>query len=426
LKIDEKYCGGHIMRNIKRLVIINLLIILNSVFCLSEVHKYVPKVLHTIPDGNNNNQVNIFRDYEIGDQYGPMLYVTPDGEIYLADVVNGRIKKFDSNGNLVSISTETIDSVSQFVVDGNKNIYIQDGSGKLIKLNENGIIISESDEYTYESIPGKKKLEKTPTSLYLEFKKMERFRRLGDENDYSIGHDKHGRNYKMIPVGEKQKNRKLEIIAPNQQVVKTVIFPKLDNLPKVPKYGMLGDWVVDEDGNLYVDGAIDRAEIIVIRKDFGVGGKQDYKIFSDIIVLKYNNKGELLTYVQFPGTGFIRSENVHIDKKGNIYCLELHVNDLSVMKYELQQTSEKNTREQTGTSYLAKYTDLQNKTLEELKLLRNEIYARHGYIFKSKELFEYFRKQDWYKPDPNFTETMFSEEEKEMIKKLRELENQKQ
>lgn len=34
----------------------------------------------------------------------------------------------------------------------------------------------------------------------------------------------------------------------------------------------------------------------------------------------------------------------------------------------------------------------------ELKLLRNEIFARHGYIFKSKDLQEYFSKKSWYNP----------------------------
>lgn len=32
----------------------------------------------------------------------------------------------------------------------------------------------------------------------------------------------------------------------------------------------------------------------------------------------------------------------------------------------------------------------------ELRLLRNEIYARHGYIFQSKDLREYFSRQSWY------------------------------
>ena len=35
---------------------------------------------------------------------------------------------------------------------------------------------------------------------------------------------------------------------------------------------------------------------------------------------------------------------------------------------------------------------------KDLKIMRNEIFARHGLIFKSPDLREYFINQDWYKP----------------------------
>lgn len=33
-----------------------------------------------------------------------------------------------------------------------------------------------------------------------------------------------------------------------------------------------------------------------------------------------------------------------------------------------------------------------------LRLARNEIYARHGYIFQSRDLQSYFGQQSWYRP----------------------------
>lgn len=42
--------------------------------------------------------------------------------------------------------------------------------------------------------------------------------------------------------------------------------------------------------------------------------------------------------------------------------------------------------------------DLENKSSEELRIMRNWIYARHGYIFKSPDLTEYFSKFSWYEP----------------------------
>lgn len=42
--------------------------------------------------------------------------------------------------------------------------------------------------------------------------------------------------------------------------------------------------------------------------------------------------------------------------------------------------------------------DLKHRTKQELKLMRNEIYARHGYTFQTPELQSYFHKQKWYEP----------------------------
>lgn len=39
--------------------------------------------------------------------------------------------------------------------------------------------------------------------------------------------------------------------------------------------------------------------------------------------------------------------------------------------------------------------------VDSLKLIRNEILARHGYIFHSEELSAYFSKYDWYQPIVN-------------------------
>lgn len=41
---------------------------------------------------------------------------------------------------------------------------------------------------------------------------------------------------------------------------------------------------------------------------------------------------------------------------------------------------------------------------EDLRVLRNEIYAKHGRIFKDAKLQKYFEAQPWYKADPNFTD----------------------
>lgn len=42
--------------------------------------------------------------------------------------------------------------------------------------------------------------------------------------------------------------------------------------------------------------------------------------------------------------------------------------------------------------------DITGKSMEELSLLRNEIYARNGYIFSKGKYSRYFEDKDWYKP----------------------------
>ena len=54
---------------------------------------------------------------------------------------------------------------------------------------------------------------------------------------------------------------------------------------------------------------------------------------------------------------------------------------------------------------------------EELRLLRNTIYAQHGYDFKSADLQVYFTQFAWYMPDPNLKmeDIQLSEEEREFV-----------
>ncbi|EJS64944.1 hypothetical protein ICW_04526 [Bacillus wiedmannii] len=48
-------------------------------------------------------------------------------------------------------------------------------------------------------------------------------------------------------------------------------------------------------------------------------------------------------------------------------------------------------------------TDLTYLSKEQLKIARNEIYARHGHMFQTKDMQEYFSKQSWYRENPYFT-----------------------
>ncbi|MFD1705974.1 YARHG domain-containing protein [Siminovitchia sediminis] len=57
------------------------------------------------------------------------------------------------------------------------------------------------------------------------------------------------------------------------------------------------------------------------------------------------------------------------------------------------------------------FEDIKGMSKEELRLARNEIYARHGYIFKSKDLQNYFDRQAWYTRNPNYKGDLTAVEE---------------
>lgn len=57
------------------------------------------------------------------------------------------------------------------------------------------------------------------------------------------------------------------------------------------------------------------------------------------------------------------------------------------------------------------YSDIAGFTKSQLRVARNEIYARHGHIFKSKDLKDYFYSQDWYVPDPTYNGNLSTIEE---------------
>jgi hypothetical protein len=61
---------------------------------------------------------------------------------------------------------------------------------------------------------------------------------------------------------------------------------------------------------------------------------------------------------------------------------------------------------------------LKDLYFEDARNLRNEIYARHGKVFKSKRLNDYFTSFDWYKPDPGFDEGKLSAVEKRNLRTI--------
>jgi hypothetical protein len=66
---------------------------------------------------------------------------------------------------------------------------------------------------------------------------------------------------------------------------------------------------------------------------------------------------------------------------------------------------------------------LHGLSLHELRLLRNEVYARHGRMFKAEWLQQYFFQQPWYAPDENFKDEELSGNDKLNVETIVKFEN---
>ncbi|GFP77423.1 YARHG domain-containing protein [Clostridium fungisolvens] len=71
--------------------------------------------------------------------------------------------------------------------------------------------------------------------------------------------------------------------------------------------------------------------------------------------------------------------------------------------------------------------DLADLSKDKLAIARNEIFARHGYVFKTDEFKNYFTSKQWYVPNPSYdgTDTVFNEYEKANYKLIQQWENKK-
>lgn len=78
----------------------------------------------------------------------------------------------------------------------------------------------------------------------------------------------------------------------------------------------------------------------------------------------------------------------------------------------------------SNTKYLQE-SDLSGMTSEQLRLARNEIYARHGRMFDSQDLQDYFNRQPWYTgsvaPD-DFEESVLNSYEKANLEVIKAVE----
>ena len=99
----------------------------------------------------------------------------------------------------------------------------------------------------------------------------------------------------------------------------------------------------------------------------------------------------------------------------------IKLTDIEQKNVDLLYQREWKVRESLATTPITEET-LGFLFAEDLRVLRNEVYARHGRIFKDVKLQAYFEAQPWYKADPNFKDDQLNEVEAANLAKIKEAE----
>jgi hypothetical protein len=68
-------------------------------------------------------------------------------------------------------------------------------------------------------------------------------------------------------------------------------------------------------------------------------------------------------------------------------------------------------------------TDLAVLTKDELRILRNTVYAKNGLIFQSNDLITHFRKFNWYRPQSRNVDGKLTNADKMLIKRIQAFED---
>jgi hypothetical protein len=75
-----------------------------------------------------------------------------------------------------------------------------------------------------------------------------------------------------------------------------------------------------------------------------------------------------------------------------------------------------------GSQRYLSYTDVEYLSSRDLKIMRNEIFARHGYIFKTSDMIQHFNSQSWYRALNNDVTAYLSKIEKDNVNFIKQYE----
>ena len=145
---------------------------------------------------------------------------------------------------------------------------------------------------------------------------------------------------------------------------------------------------------------------------------------------------EATTMYLFPGSAYIKSCENH-DFSWKVSFVYKNMSSIQRLlkyvkftgkeydDYKKSESENKNNKKEDTNSYawlserLATESDISGKSKEDIRIMRNTIFAMHGYIFKTSDMKEYFENQSWYKAEKADVSSELSTIENENIQFLK-------
>lgn len=181
---------------------------------------------------------------------------------------------------------------------------------------------------------------------------------------------------------------------------------------------------IDKEKNLYVIRINEKPDDYEKISSFPAGAIDIYnvsskKIYTLIIPNNQYSKNRYCSgdgYTAFAGKDVIAEygEATDVDIYGNIHLTLFLPTELKIVKW--MPLSLNNPLPTDIISKLEK---------QSLRLLRNEIYARKGRKFESKDLAGFFSRQPWYTPSDDYSDQLLSKIDKDNINAIFEIERKK-
>ena len=100
---------------------------------------------------------------------------------------------------------------------------------------------------------------------------------------------------------------------------------------------------------------------------------------------------------------------------------KVQLNDIELQNVKLLEREEAKLRDKITNEPITNEM-VDGLFVEDLRVLRNEIYARHGRVFKDPNLQKYFAAQAWYQPNVEFKDESLSETEVKNLAIIKEVE----